>query len=168
MWGANVAVLDSGYGKSMNQHIFTLLPGQAFSCFYKESSPRPTFEIIREEKGYPLRQQDFQYHVTVNHTSLCDNSLSAIDSKQLRIPIDPDDELIQGVSPLRDMMDNIALARVLLKETNGKTTKRWIMTSAHYFAALSYALVGMDSLFDDESLINETESANFWTPRGYN
>jgi len=168
MWDSNVAILDSGYGKSQNQHIFTHLPGKAFSCFYKESTPRPTFEIINEEKGYPLRQQDYQYHVTVNHTSLCDNSLSAIDSKRLNIQIEDDDEMIPGVSPLRDMMDNISLARVLVKETNGKTTKRWIITSAHYFAALSYALVGLDSLFDDESLINETESSNFFEPRGYN
>lgn len=168
IWDANVAILDSGYGKPQNQHIFTYLPGKAFSCFYKESTPRPTFEIINEEKGYPLRQQDYQYHVTVNHTSLCDTTLSAIDSKRLRIPIEDDDEMIPGVSSSRDLMDNISLARVLLKETNGKTTKRWIITSAHYFAALSYALVGLDSLFDDESLINETESSNFWTPRGYN
>jgi len=167
LWGARVTIMDSGYGKAQTQSVFTILPGSAFSCFYKESVPRPMFEIVQEEKGYPLRQKDFQYHVHVNHTSICDNLLHLINTQQLKIQIDGDDEMLPGISTMRDMLDNIASARILQKESNGKTTKRWIITSAHYFAAAAYALVGIQNLFDDESIINNSGTDTWFDPHGY-
>ena len=168
VWGIDLSILDSGYGKSQTQDFFEQLPGKAYSCFYKESVPKPYFEVVDEEKGMPMKRSDYQYHVSVNHTSLCDNVLDAIDSKRLQVPMDNDDELVPGVSPLREMMDNIAQARVLEKESSNRKTKKWIITSAHYFAALAYALVGMDSLLGDDPNIGAGANDDFYPPRGYN
>lgn len=166
LWSADITIMDSGYGKSQTQEVFTPLPGKAYSCFYNDKMPKPKFETIEEYKGIYLRRQDFQYHVTVNHTSFADNVLHAIDSKRFQIPMSDDDELVPGISSLRDMLDNIALSRVLEKEIAGKKTKKWIFTPAHFFATAAYALVGLDYLVGDDA--NDTSGNDeYYEPRGY-
>lgn len=165
-WNADITIMDSGYGKSQTQAVFSELPNEAHSCFYKDSVPKPIFEIIQEDKNGYLNRRDFQYHVTVNHTSLGDDVLSAIDSTRLQIPMSDDDELVPGISTLRDMLDNIALARVVEKEVAGKKTKKWIFTQAHFFAAMGYALVGLDHLVGDD-LDDASGNDQFFPPHSY-
>jgi hypothetical protein len=77
-----------------------------------------------------------------------------------------DDELIPGTSTLRDMLDNIALARVLEKEVAGKKTKKWIFTPAHFFATAAYALVGLDHLVGNDA--DDTSGTDDWyEPHGF-
>lgn len=167
IWGAQLGVFDSGYGKAQTQELFVKHPNKAFACFYSKTSVVNEFKMIDEYKGTPLPQKDFQYHVIANHTAMCDAVLSIIDEKRLKIPIDNEDELMTGISPVRTMLDSIASARVLTQEVSGKTTKRWVITPSHYFAALAYGLIAIDNLYDDIYATGDEIGNEFFAPKGY-
>lgn len=151
-WAAEIAICDSGYGKVQNQRLFKMHPGKVYSCFYKESVFSPTFEIIDKANGLYLPKDKFQYHVTVDHTSMCDNVLSMLDTHRFKLLMAENDDLVPCVSPLRDFMDNVTLAKVLkTTSSSGKTVKRWIITPSHFFAAMAYALIGLDSFKDADA-----------------
>lgn len=153
VWAPGVGVMDSGYGKTTTQQMFKQRPGKFYACFYKESSFKPEWETITVgPDGYPLLPTDFQYHVTVDHTMLCDSVLSLVDYGNLQIPIDPSDDLVPGVSAMRDMLDNLCLARVIISDSSRSVNnkRRWVITKAHFFAALAYANLAMDHLVGDE------------------
>lgn len=167
IWKADIGIMDSGYGKGQTQAMFRKRPGKFFSCFYKESAFMPEWDTITVgPDGLPLAQSDYQYHVTVNHTMLCDNVLAGIDYNVLGIPIDISDDLVPGVSATKDMLDNLCLARVIASDTSRSisTKRRWIITKAHYYAALCYAWAGMDELMDK----NTADGADgFFAPKTY-
>lgn len=165
-WAANIAICDSGYGKAQNQKLFVTHPGKVYSCFYQESVFSPVFETIYKNKGVYLPRGKYQYHVMVDHTSMCDDVLTMIDSHRLKLPIDEDDKLITGVSPLRNFIDNITLAKIVKTTSNtGKTVKRWVITPSHHFAATAFALIGLDSVYDKDA--NTGDESDDFHARGY-
>ena len=97
---------------------------------------------------------------------MCDTTLEAINSKELEVPMDKNDELVPGVSELRDMLDNMTQARIMETESRGVPKKRWLIKPAHFFAAASYALVAMDNMYGDMYQTGNGESDVF-IPRGY-
>lgn len=167
VWQPNIGIMDSGYGKVQTQTMFKMKPGKFFSCFYKDSAFMPEWETITEGPDrVPLNQSDYQYHVTVNHTMMCDDVLSSLDSAHIGIPIDADDDLVPGVSKTKDMLDNLCLARVIASDTSRSisTKRRWVITKAHFFAALCYARIGLVELLDK----NQTDGAEgFFAPKKY-
>lgn len=166
-WNPGIGVMDSGYGKTTTQAMFKRMPGKFYSCFYRESAFKPEWNIITESKdGYPLMSDDYQYHVTIDHTLLCDSLLSQFDSGTIKIPKDTSDDLTPGVSPLKDMLDNLCLARVVTTNSarSVQNKRKWVITKAHYFAALAYASLAMDSLVKDEF---EDGADNFFVPKKY-
>lgn len=80
--------------------------------------------------------------------------------------MDDDDELVPGVSPLREILDNICLIRLIISDTKGIAKKKWVVTPSHYSAALAMALVGLDYIVSDDA--NDTSGNDgFYPPRGY-
>lgn len=166
VWSFDKGVLDSGYGKAQNQEVFKALPEKFYSCFYKEGAFKPIWETIDSDQGLLLPPKDYQYHVTTNHTSLCDNVMTAIDNQKLSISFADDDDLVPGVSEMRDFLDNMCLARIAEAEVKGKTKRKWVITKAHYFAALSYAMLAMDQVLEENGIEGDG-AIGFFDPRSY-
>ena len=165
-WNVDISVNDSGYGRQNNQYTFAIKPGKCYALFYKPSAFKPTFEMVDKLNGIYLPKKDFQYNVHADHTSLYDNLLSAIDTKRLQIPMDEDDELIPGTSPLREMLDNVCLIRLMISDVKGISKKKWVVTPSHYSAAFAMALVGLDHLMDDGAS-DTSGNDEFWLPHGF-
>lgn len=165
-WNADISINDSGYGRQNNQYTFTVKPGKCYALFYKPSAFIPTFEMVDKLNGIYLPKKDFQYNVHADHTSIYDNLLSAIDTKRLQIPMDEDDELVPGVSPLREMLDNVCLIRLMISDTKGISKKKWVVTPSHYSSALAMALVGLDYLIGDNAS-DASGNDGFWIPHGF-
>ncbi len=167
-YGPQLVVMDSGYGKAQTQDVFRTYPDKAYACFYNDSLYLPHWETIMVDKDKNfVHKTDWQYHVTVNHTLLCDALLAEIDANRLRIPIDPQDDLVPGVSDARDMLDIMCMARVVTAESSRSATskRRWVITKAHYFAACAYASMAMDELL--KSGTHDTGAVDFIAPRTY-
>ena len=167
IWQPNIGIMDSGYGKVQTQAMFKLKPGKFHACFYKDSAFMPEWETITNgPDGLPLAQQDYQYHVTVNHTMMCDAVLNGFDYGTIGIPIDINDDLVPGVSKTKDMLDNLCLARVIVSDSSRSVTakRRWVITKAHFFAALCYAWLGIDELLKDD---NPNGADGFFVPKKF-
>lgn len=50
----------------------------------------PSWDVIDEIDGNPLWQEDSQYHVSVNHTVLCENVENIVAKKMVRFLYLPD------------------------------------------------------------------------------
>jgi len=74
-------------------------PGRVWSAFTNSGSNIPIWNTIKEINGLPLPEDDWQYHVSINHTAMCENTEAIINRR------------------------------------------RFSITSAHGYAALSYALL---------------------------
>lgn len=167
VYGPNLIVMDSGYGKAQTQDVFRTFPEKAYACFYSDSMFLSYWETIMVDKDrFLLPRTDWQYHVTVNHTLLCDSLLAEIDSARLKIPIDSHDDLVPGVSHARDMLDNMCKAKVMIMESTRSVTakRRWVITKAHYFAAACYASLGIDELLRSGEVAG---AEDFFEPRTY-
>ncbi|WP_321431243.1 phage terminase large subunit family protein [uncultured Methanolobus sp.] len=175
VYAPDLMILDSGYGKAQNQYVFQACPGKAYGCFYKESAFHPEWKIIDTttdefgEAEIPLKKEDWQYHVTCNHTALCDSLEHEINNAILKIPIEENDNLTPGLSPVREYMDNLTLARVVTSERGGVNKRRWIITKAHNYAATAYANMAMDHLISNygETTNDAEGSPGFFAPRAY-
>jgi len=166
VWGFDKGVLDSGYGKTQNQEVFHALPGKMYSCFYKEAAFKPEWDVIDNERGELLPPDEYQYHVTTNHTSLCDNVMTAVDNQKLKISFADDDDLVPGVSAMRDFIDNLCLARIAETDVKGKRKRKWVITKAHSYAALSYAMLAMDEVLAENGMDGDG-AVGFFEPRSY-
>ena len=168
-WTVDLAVMDSGYGKAQTQTVFDARPDKAYSCFYKDSAVMPMFETITEismdgEKVY-LNKEDWQYHVTVDHSAMCDSLLNSVDTGRFKIPMEDDDALLPGVSELRGYLDNMCLATTVVADSRSGTSRRkWIITKAHYFAATAYAMVAMEHMLKN---MDESGATEYFLPKGY-
>lgn len=168
IWKPDIGIMDAGYGKIQTQTMFKNRPGKFYSCFYKDSAFMPEWNIITTgTDNYPLHHNDYQYHVTVNHTMMCDDVLTALDSGKFGIPIDDSDDLMPGVSKTKDMLDNLCLARVISSESSRSVSskRKWVITKAHFYAALCYAMIGINDLLDKDS--TESGAEDFFVPKKY-
>jgi hypothetical protein len=66
-------------------------PGVVWSCFATNTrTVAPSWDVIDEIDGNPLSQEDSQYHVSVNHTVLCENVENIVARKMVRFLYLPD------------------------------------------------------------------------------
>jgi hypothetical protein len=78
-------ICDAGYGKTRNQILMRYYPGRVWSAFTNSGSNIPIWNTIKEINGLPLPEDDWQYHVSVNHTAMCENTESIINRRSLGI-----------------------------------------------------------------------------------
>lgn len=164
IWRPNLSIVDSGYGKAQNQALFQAYPSEVYACFYKDSAFVPLYQQVDEINGEMVGKDDIQYHVSINHSALCDSLMAQIDAHQLKIPIRDDDDLVSGLSETKDFMDNMCLAKAITTDNGTKKKRTWIITKAHHFASTAYANLAMDSLLEDDS---QDGAADFFEPRKY-
>jgi hypothetical protein len=67
-------ICDVGYVKTKNQILIRYYPGRVWSAFTNSSSNIPIWNTIKEINGLPLPEDDWQYHVSINHTAMCENT----------------------------------------------------------------------------------------------
>jgi len=135
-------IMDSGYGKAQNQIVFRAFPQQAWACFYgSDKLLRPQYEVIKSVSGAPLNPTDYQYHVSIHHSSICEEVAARLDEGKIRFWRGAD--ALDSTSALRSFIDNLSLVDVDVVETSMGSRRRWVTTSAHYFMALLFAYVGL-------------------------
>ncbi|MBU3965801.1 MAG: hypothetical protein KKG76_00255 [Euryarchaeota archaeon] len=78
-------ICDAGYGKTKNQILMRHYPGRVWSAFTNSGSNIPIWNTINEINGIPLPEDDWQYHVSVNHTAMCENTEAIINRRNLGI-----------------------------------------------------------------------------------
>ncbi|MDW7726141.1 MAG: hypothetical protein SCH70_03360 [Candidatus Methanoperedens sp.] len=128
-------VCDSGYGKTKNQMLMRAFPGRVWSCFSNSSSNTlPSWNVMEELNGIDLKKEDWQYHVSINHTVMCENIENLVAKKDMQFCYYPDQ---------RDRMDTFfyELTQADTEEVNTKHGKerRFMISPAHGYAALAYA-----------------------------
>jgi len=60
-------------------------PGRVWSAFTNSGSNIPIWNTIKEINGLYLRRIDEEYHVSINHTAICENTESIINKRNLGI-----------------------------------------------------------------------------------
>ncbi len=97
---------------------------------------------------------------------MCDAVLNGFDYGTVGIPVDINDDLVPGVSKTKDMLDNLCLARVIVSDSSRSVTakRRWVITKAHFFAALCYAWLGIDELLKND---NPNGTDGFFVPKKF-
>jgi hypothetical protein len=60
-------------------------PGRVWSAFTHSGSNIPIWNTIKEVNGLSLAEDDWQYHVSINHTSMCENTEAIINRGNLGI-----------------------------------------------------------------------------------
>ena len=65
--------------------IDEVLSRQVWSAFTKFGFKYPIWNTIKEINGLPLPEDDWQYHVSINHTAMCENTESIINGWSLGI-----------------------------------------------------------------------------------
>jgi hypothetical protein len=91
---------------------------------------------INEINGLPLPEEDWQYHVSVNHTAMCENTEAIINRRNLGIYYFPEQAARTDV-----FIFEISQADAEEVSTSTGKQRRFSITSAHGYAALSYALL---------------------------
>ena len=111
-------------------------PGRVWSAFTNSSSNIPIWNTINEINGLPLPEEDWQYHVSVNHTAMCENTETIINRRNLGIYYFPEQAARTDV-----FIFEISQADAEEVSTSTGKQRRSSITSAHGYAALSYALL---------------------------
>ena len=128
--GIKVALmLDSGYGKAQNQQLMKLFPHRAFAVFYGgEKMTRPVWQ------DKPLEQ-----HVTIEHTSLCENTEAYLGSGNFVVPMGAGGMYAEKWADLLDEFDAVRVDEI--EAPTGGKKRKFKTTQAHGFMAVSYALL---------------------------
>lgn len=111
-------------------------PGRVWSAFTNSGSNIPIWNTINEINGLPLPEEDWQYHVSVNHTAMCENTETIINRRNLGIYYFPEQAARTDV-----FIFEISQADAEEVPTSTGKQRRFSITSAHGYAALSYALL---------------------------
>ncbi len=129
-------ICDAGYGKTKNQILMRLYPGKVWGAFTNSGSNIPIWNTVRDVNGIPLPEEDWQYHVSVNHTAMCENTETIINRRNLGIYYLPD-------QAARTDVFIFEVAQAEAEEVASATGKqrRFSISTAHGYAALSYALL---------------------------
>jgi hypothetical protein len=129
-------ICDAGYGKTKNQILMRHYPGRVWSAFTNSGSNIPIWNTINEINGLPLPEDDWQYHVSVNHTAMCENTEAIINRRNLGIYYFPEQAARTDV-----FIFEISQADAEEVSTSTGKQRRFSISSAHGYAALSYALL---------------------------
>ena len=138
-----VLILDSGYGKAQNQLIFKELRNRAWSCFYKDSAMVPEFSTISRSGKQALDEEDYEFHVTVSHSTMSEIVANHISERRIHFWLDGN---VDPHSALHEFLSEITL--VSTEQSGNK--RKWHTTQAHYFMCLFYALIGFYTEAEDE------------------
>ncbi len=84
----------------------------------------------------PLPEDDWQYHFSINHTAMCENTEAIINRRNLGIYYFPEQAARTDV-----FMFEVSQAEAEEVSTSTGKQRRFSITSAHGYAALSYALL---------------------------
>jgi hypothetical protein len=129
-------ICDAGYGKTKNQILMRYYPGRVWSAFTNSGSNIPVWNTIKEINGLPLPEDDWQYHVSINHTAMCENTEAIINRRNLGIYYFPEQAARTDV-----FIFEVSQAEAEEIPTTTGKQRRFSITSAHGYAALSYALL---------------------------
>ncbi len=78
-------ICDAGYDKTKNQILMRYYLGRMWGAFTNSGSNILIYNTIKEINGLPPPEDDWQYHVSVNHTAMCENTESIIKRRSLGI-----------------------------------------------------------------------------------
>ncbi len=127
---------DAGYGKTKNQILMRAYPGKVWSVFTNSGSNMPIWNTVKELDRNPLPEEDWQYHVSINHTAMCENTETIAARRNLGICYFPEQQARMDV-----LLYEISQADAEEVNTSTGKQRRFDIGSAHGFAALSYALL---------------------------
>lgn len=127
---------DAGYGKTKNQILMRAYPGKVWSVFTNSGSNMPIWNTVKEIDRNPLPEEDWQYHVSINHTAMCENTENIAAKRNLGICYFPEQQARMDV-----LLYEISQADAEEVNTSTGKQRRFGISSAHGFAALSYALL---------------------------
>ncbi|MDW7727677.1 MAG: hypothetical protein SCH70_11320 [Candidatus Methanoperedens sp.] len=127
---------DAGYGKTKNQMLMRDFPGRVWAVFTSGNAPLPHWDTITEIKSTNLQQDDWQYHVSINHTAMCENLENTVARQEINIFYFPEQQ------PRMDVfLYELSQADAEEATTATGRIRRFDISSAHSFAALAYALI---------------------------
>lgn len=127
---------DAGYGKTKNQMLMRSFPGRVWGVFTSGNNPLPHWDTITELKGTNLQQEDWQYHVSINHTAMCENLENIVARQGINIFYFPEQQSRMDV-----FLYELSQADAEEATTATGRARRFDIRQAHSFAALAYALI---------------------------
>ena len=129
-------ICDAGYGKTKNQILIRYYPGRVWSAFTNSDSIIPIWNTIKAINGLPLPEEDWQYHVSINHTAMGENTETIINRRNLGIYYFPEQAARTDV-----FIFEVSQAEAEEVSTSTGKQRRFSITSAHGYSVLSYALL---------------------------
>jgi len=129
-WKPSWVMCDLGFGRSQIQELSRQFPGLIWGVgSNKKSALYPEFTVTKDLKGRRIPKQDWVYSVSIDHTSMCEFTESLIAKGNLLFS--------KGIRGLDSLLYEITEAEIVFRNEE----RRWNITRAHGFAAISYALL---------------------------